>query len=341
MSELGDLEKVDLRTVWNDEARDFTPWLAKENLGLLEDTIGIELELEATEKGVGPFDADILCKDTVEDQWVLIENQLERTDHKHLGQLLTYASGLGAVTVVWISDRFNDQHRSALDWLNEITEEGINFFGLEMELWKIADSPPAPKFNVVSKPNDWSDTVSSAAGREEVSEIKKLQREYWTELKEKLEERGSRVRPRTPKPQHSASYAVGRSRCRLKARVNTRDNVIAVQLQLADEAEAEPLFNLLREERDDIERQIGESLDWQPKPDKKRFVIGVRWNADPTDKEDWSEQHQRLVETLESFHEAFSRRLKVIDPEEWTSETGDVSVDGTNSMKEDAHPTEV
>src|SRR5947209_15269178 len=154
---LGRLQTVDLREVWMNESSGFTPWLAQaENLKLLGETIGIELECEAQEKEVGPFRADILCKDTATDSWVLIENQLERTDHGHLGQLLTYAAGLEAVTIVWIAERFTEEHRATLDWLNERTEESINFFGLEVELWRIGDSAIAPKFNVVSKPNEWT-----------------------------------------------------------------------------------------------------------------------------------------------------------------------------------------
>jgi hypothetical protein len=125
---LGRLEKVDMREVWTHEAADFTPWLAaEENLALLGEAIGIDLELEAQEQSVGPFHADILCKDIATDCWVLVENQLERTDHSHLGQLLTYAAGLDAVTIVWVASRFTDEHRAALDWLNKVTREGINF----------------------------------------------------------------------------------------------------------------------------------------------------------------------------------------------------------------------
>src|SRR5258708_3912238 len=138
---LGRLTKVDLREVFATEAGDFTPWLAREeNLALLSESIGISLQCEAQEKEVGPFRADILCKDTMTDNWVLIENQIERTDHTHLGQLLTYAAGLQAVTIVWVAQRFTEEHRAALDWLNEHTDEQINFFGLEIELWKIGDS---------------------------------------------------------------------------------------------------------------------------------------------------------------------------------------------------------
>ena len=191
---LGRLTRVDLRDIWTREADDFTPWLAREeNLTILSETLGIDLELEAQEKAVGPFRADVLCKDIGTGTWVLIENQLERTDHGHLGQLLTYASGLEAVTIVWIAARFTEEHRSTLDWLNRITDESFRFFALEIELWRIGESPTAPKFNVVSKPNDWSRSVAQAARSIEDSELSQtrlLQRRtgvpsipYWTRRK--------------------------------------------------------------------------------------------------------------------------------------------------------------
>src|SRR5438477_3647796 len=122
MSSLGRLERVDLRSIWTNEARDFTPWLAtEENLKLLSEAIGMELTLETVERGVGPYSADIVCKDPACDAWVLIENQIEKTDHSHLGQLLTYTAGVNASTVVWISSRFTEEHRAALDWLNKYT----------------------------------------------------------------------------------------------------------------------------------------------------------------------------------------------------------------------------
>ena len=118
MPELGRLESVDLREAWETEAQDFTPWLAK-NLSVLAETLDMELELEAVETNVGPFRADILCKNADGGAWVLIENQLERTNHSHLGQLLTYAAGLNAVTICWIAARFTEEHRATLDWLND------------------------------------------------------------------------------------------------------------------------------------------------------------------------------------------------------------------------------
>ena len=136
--QLGKLSQISLREVWKNEAGSFTPWLAEgANLALLSEVLELELELEGQEQEVGPFRADILCKDAGTDRWVLIENQLERTDYTHLGQLLTYAAGLQAVTIVWIAERFTEEHRAALDWLNDITDERFNFFGIEVELWRI------------------------------------------------------------------------------------------------------------------------------------------------------------------------------------------------------------
>ena len=179
MTNLGRLEKVELRDIWKTEDRDFTPWLAQEeNMSVLCETLLMDLEVEAQEQNVGPFRADILCKDVNDGSWVLIENQLERTDHTHLGQLLTYAAGLDAVTIVWVAARFTDEHRAALDWLNDHTDEKIRFFGLEVELWKIGESIAAPKFNIISKPNEWTRSISRASARivsEVVAEFKKMQ----------------------------------------------------------------------------------------------------------------------------------------------------------------------
>lgn len=149
---LGKLQKVEIRKIWPKEDANFTPWLAREeNISLLSEELNLELEVQAQEERVGPFRADILCKDITSDHYILIENQFGKTDHGHLGQILTYASGLNALTVIWIAEKFVDEHRAALDWLNSITDESVSFFGIEIELYKIGDSDPAPMFNIVSK----------------------------------------------------------------------------------------------------------------------------------------------------------------------------------------------
>ena len=185
---LGKLEKVQIRSVWKKEDAHFTPWLgSEENIALLSETIGVELEVTSIEQRVGIFRADIICKDVDNDKIVLIENQFEYTDHKHLGQLLTYASGTQAVTMIWIAEHFTEEHRSVLDWLNRITDESTDFFGIEVELYRIGNSEPAPKFNIVSKPNEWSRNLRRAARNVEMTETREIQLEYWQELRKLLD----------------------------------------------------------------------------------------------------------------------------------------------------------
>lgn len=322
---LARLSQVDVRNIWTTEAGDFTPWLAREeNLALLGDTVGIELELEATEKDVGPFRADILCKDTATGHWVLIENQLARTDHTHLGQLLTYAAGLKAVTIIWIADRFTEEHRAALDWLNEITDDRFNFFGLEIELWRIADSPVAPKFNMISKPNDWTKTIGSAANRideNDLTDTKLLQQEYWAALRELLLDRKGPVKPQKPLPQHWANFAVGRSNFSLHALVNTQRQVIAANLSCYGD-DAKPHFYMLTDDKEAIEREMGQPLVWEELPNKKVSRISLERPADPTNKTDWPTQHEWLADTLERLHRVFAPRVKTLNAKEYEPRNG-------------------
>ncbi len=317
MEELGELIKVPLREFWEEEAGNFTPWLAdEENIGLLGETIGFDLEVEAQEKNVGQFRADILCKDTVTDNWVLIENQLERTDHTHLGQLLTYAAGLDAVTVVWIAKGFTDEHRAALDWLNEITDEGFSFFGLEIELWRIGDSPMAPKFNVVSHPNDWTKTVSRIS-RNELTPTDQLYLEYWTTLREFLEERNGVIRPVKPLPRYWMPFAVGQSNFWLSASTSVKGQRLCVSLTLRD-PNAKPHFYLLERDKVDIEKKIGAELEWGGKYEQKQSYISLfLYDADPEDLQDWDRQHLWLCEQLEAFHKVFSPRVKGLDASDY------------------------
>jgi hypothetical protein len=182
---LGRMEKVALRQAWPDERANFTPWLAQdENLTQLGESLGIELEPEAVEKQVGPFAADILAKTVPDERWVLIENQIEATDHGHLGQLLTYAAGLDARIIIWIAETFREEHRAAIDFLNQATSEDYAFFAVQIELYRIGDSAPAPRFFVVAKPNNWSKQAQTArqATEGELNQIQQLSFEYWSSL---------------------------------------------------------------------------------------------------------------------------------------------------------------
>ena len=163
MINLGKLEEViDIRSVWPDEAHDFTPWLAQpENMEILADTIGIEITVEDTEVSVGDFRADITAYETDTDRKILIENQLKDTNHEHLGKLITYAAGTGADFIIWIVKHVRDEHRAAVEWLNNHTDEQIGFFLCEIKVFQIGDSMKAPKFEVIEKPNDWVKRRSS------------------------------------------------------------------------------------------------------------------------------------------------------------------------------------
>ncbi len=323
---LSRMDTVDLRKIWASEATGFTPWLAQDdNIKLLGETIDIELEVTAQEREVGRFRADILCRDTVNNHWVLIENQLERTDHTHLGQLMTYAAGLDAVTIIWIAAHFTEEHRAAIDWLNRITQENINFFGLEIELWRIGDSPIAPKFNMVCKPNAGAKTVQTSAEKGELSETKKLQLEYWTQFRQLMEENQSFVRCQKPQPQHWTCFAVGRAHFHLVARVNTQAQEVAAYLCISG-PEKEQHFQLLQSRHKQlVEDHMKWPLEWRELPDAKESQVVACSEADPTDRSDWHNQHVWLKGILESFHRVFSPIVKDLDASDYRTadEEGD------------------
>lgn len=316
---LGRLERVELRDIWPTEDRDFTPWLAGEtNLELLGEAIGLELELEAQEKDVGPFRADILCKNVDDDSWVLIENQIEKTDHKHLGQLLTYAAGLQAVTIVWVASKFTEEHRAALDWLNQITDENFRFFGLEVELWRIDTSIAAPKFNIISKPNNWSKSISQAAQRiseQATTETKEIQYRYWQNLIEYLQTSGSKLKPQNPRPRHWQIFTIGRSGVHISAIVNTRENRIGVELCMNNPKTSKAFFSLLEKDKDAIENEVGQHLEWRELPEKTTSKIILFLDANPTDETKWSAQHTWFRENIEKFDRVFRNRIKNLDIE--------------------------
>lgn len=335
MPELGRLKPVDLRDVWQKEDQDFTPWLAEdENIGILGETLGLDLEVEAQEKDVGPFRADILCRDansTDHDALVLIENQLERTDHTHLGQLLTYAAGLHTVTIIWIAQRFTDEHRAALDWLNDITDERFRFFGLEVELWKIGESLAAPKFNVVSKPNEWARSAGEGArlvASGEVSPLRLQYKAYWTAFSDYLAARGSPLAMRKPLAESWASFSIGRSHSHIEAVVSKQKNRLRVCLTLKGQ-DAKPHFHLLREKAAAVEDAIGSSIDWWELPARQASVISIDQEVeDLLREEDWTRQHAWLADMLERFHAVFRPLVLDLDAADWIREEGELDVAG-------------
>ena len=314
---LGRLEKLDdLRSYWEREDTHFTPWLAgDENITLLGDTIGIELEVQEQEANVGPFRADILCRNTADNSLVLIENQLERTDHGHLGQLLTYAAGLDAVTLVWVVEKFTEEHRAALDWLNRITDDSFHFFGLEIELWRIGDSVAAPKFNIVAKPNDWSKTVKEAAeSHRELSSGQQLRVEYWGSFGEFIVQKKAAFKPPKPYPSNWMGYGVGRTGAHLLVVLNQNEAFITLE---TDNRNHPGWFHMLREDQENIERELGFALEWNERPSQQYASMRVSQNIDALSREEWPAIHDWMLEKMTAMREVFRPRVKALDDSGW------------------------
>lgn len=296
---LSKLERVPLREAWKHEASDFTPWLAETgNLDALADALGIsELVLVATEHWVGDFKLDILCTDG--DEQVIIENQLEKTNHTHLGQIIAYAAGVGARKVIWVAESFRPEHAAALQFLNEHTTDELSFFAVEVELWRIGDSPLAPKFEVVVKPDEWT-----KAGREQAraaastSPTKQLQQKFWMALIEHLATKAPNIRPQKPRPQHWLNNSIGRSGIGLNITANTRDERLGVELWLSNQ-DAKKHFANLASQKQDIENKLGFELDWQELPDSRACRI-ASWlpKASIEDEGRWVEYIDWLTQRL-------------------------------------------
>jgi hypothetical protein len=310
---IGKLKKVDLRQLWKGEASDFTPWLAKEeNIESLSELIGIELEVITEEKSVGPFRADILCKSTIDDSYVLVENQLEKTDHNHLGQLMTYAAGLEAVTIIWISKKFTEEHRAALDWLNRITDEEIKFFGIEVEAYQIGDSMPAPMFQMVSKPNDWTKAIHSIKRQGTLTGAKTINLEYWTELKGYFEAKGTKIKSQKPSPQHWTNFAIGKSDYHMSAVHSVRDKFIRVEF-LINGNDSKEKFDELKEKYElDSYDKIDNQLIWDKLEGRKVSWVYIQKDVDVNNKSDWPNQFQWILTNLEKMDDFFRPKLKTI-----------------------------
>ena len=312
---LSTITQVDLRDCWQSESGDFTPWLAKEeNMKLLAEALNIdELEVIAQEEYVGPYRADILCKEQSTDKYVLIENQLEKTDHTHLGQVMTYVAGLDAVTIIWIAERFTEEHRAAIDWLNSITNKEFNFFGIEIKLIKIGESPAAPVFNVIAKPNDWSKSarsVSSQKSMDNKTDAEKFRYEFWLAFNEYMNDNPSKLfRPQGASDNHWMNIAVGTSKATICLLLNQRDNILTVQLYLNDDKDKKK-FDTLYTIKNQAEVAIGSPLEWRRLDGKKSSTIDLYKHCEVTDKSNQNEMFAWFREYTEKFVSFFKPILR-------------------------------
>ncbi|MEI6761802.1 MAG: DUF4268 domain-containing protein [Betaproteobacteria bacterium] len=310
---LSKLERVPLREAWKHEANDFTPWLSEaENLNALADALELgSLELVASEHWVGDFKLDILCTNG-EDQ-VIIENQLEKTNHSHLGQIITYAAGVGAKKVIWVAETFRPEHIAALEFLNQNTTEDLNFFAVEVELWRIGDSPFAPKFEVVVRPNEW---VKS--GREQArvastsTPTKQRLLKFWSALNEYLATHAPNIRPQKPQPQHWLNNSIGRSGFALNPTASHREKRLGVELYI-HHADSKRHYQTLLAQRGAIEAKLGYKLDWQELPDAHSCRIAAwRHECPLEDETHWPDYIKWFTETLVKMNSVFRPTIQAL-----------------------------
>lgn len=298
MISLGKMKRItDLRTVWSHEAHDFTKWLAEEsNLQELSDAVGIDIDLEERESSVGSFNVDLYATESGTGRKIIIENQLEDTNHDHLGKLITYASGKGAEVIIWIVKRARDEHRQAIEWLNQHTDSNIGFFLVEIELWQIDESLLAPKFNVVEKPNDWAKTMKSMEG---MSETERLKLEFWQAFNDQMENNPDFQREfnlRKPQAQHWYDLSLGTSSYYISLNINTQKKKIDAGLYIPNDKE---LFHKFEEQGEAFKQAIGKDVEFRDAGKSSRILIYHSINV--KDRTRWPEVADWFFETALKF----------------------------------------
>lgn len=270
---LGKLKELDVRSVWGHEQYDFSKWLASpENIEQLGDVLNLSLVDVETEKFVGAYRCDILCKDEITGKVVLIENQLEQTNHDHLGKIITYASGLDASVVVWIVASAREEHASAIQWLNTHTTDDVSFFLIEVHAYTIGDSVPAPMFKIIEQPNDFVKQVKSISKSQQLNDTQTKRLEFWNKFNDVLEERGRPFNKRKATIHHWYSVAIGSSQCHISIDLVNSDHKIRVGLWISDNKQ---LFDKMYEHRDEIERVAGFPLKWERLDAKKASLFST------------------------------------------------------------------
>ena len=319
MNDFGELKRVPLREIWSNEASDFTPWLA-ENIEALGEALGLDLELTGKEAAVGDFSLDLLAKDLNSARNVIIENQLNPTDHNHLGQLLTYAAGLDASTVIWISETVRDEHRQALEWLNQKTGIDTQFFAVVVEVLKIDDSQPAFNFKPVVFPNEWQKSERQKASTNTSPKLEKC-REYFQGLIDALRDihdfpGSSSVRAQNKYRQYFAAGMSGIYYRAAFSKVSSVPNASAC-IYMQGNIHGQ-LFDVLETRKAEINSKFGTELDWELKDGRKHSTISVYSDGDiessDSELEEIRQWHiQNLLKLKEVFTPEIERALETID----------------------------
>lgn len=306
---LGKLQEVDIRNVWQHEQYDFSKWLAgEENIQELGETLNLSLTDVETEKFVGNYRCDILCKDELTGKVVLIENQLEPTNHDHLGKIITYASGLDASVVVWIVATAKQEHSSAVEWLNKHTDSDLSFFLIELHAYKIGDSAPAPQFKIIEQPNDFAKSVKDISKKSDLSDSERNRLEFWTQLNEILDARGKPFNKRKATTDHWYSVAMGSSECHISIDLVNKEHKIRVGVWIDDNKK---LFDHFYTNKEEIEKSCGFKLNWERIDNKKASSICTYiQNLDFDNHSNYPELINKSIDLVLIVREAFVPYLK-------------------------------
>ena len=306
MTNLGTLKEItDLRSIWPHEALNFTPWVA-ENVDLLADAVGLDITVDETESSVGDFNVDIYASETGTDRKIIIENQLEDTDHDHLGKLITYASGKGADVVIWVVKHAREEHKAAVEWLNNHTDDKIGFFLCEIKLFQIGDSQIAPAFTVVERPNDWTKEIRKTAS---ANSTQQQRLEYWQAFNDYAfsDANFSRIfNKRKPTTDHWMDFSIGSSACHIAVLQIQKRKAVDVELYINDDKE---LFKSLFAHKDEIEKNMEMELEWKELPERKASRILIEKTVDLDDRATWPEQFDYIMDTCIKMKRAFKRYL--------------------------------
>lgn len=270
MAEIGRLIEVDVRELWKHEQYDFSNWLVKEsNIEYLNEILGLTLIEVDKEINVGPYRCDIVATDETSGLKVIIENQLESTNHDHLGKIITYASGIDAKVIVWIVREAKEEHRAAIEWLNNYTSSEIDFFLIEIHAYKIGDSNPAPKFEVVEKPNDFvKRSKNKDDGELNTSQTERLI--FWTQFNEKILSKGKPFNLRKPTTDHWYDVAIGTSAAKIAVDLVNKENCIILELYIHSDKK---LYDSLFEKKNEIEGELDMNFEWDRLDSKKASRI--------------------------------------------------------------------
>ncbi|WP_160135344.1 DUF4268 domain-containing protein [Halococcus salsus] len=302
-----------VRDYWTHEAHDFTPWLAdsvrNEKVSHLEDELGLDLEVIETERSVGRYNLDILAEVIDDGRQVVIENQLEQSDHDHLGKSIAYAAGVDADIIVWIAPEFSDEHCDAFQWLNQNSREGIDLFAIRLEVWKISESPPAVRLNSIEDPSEWKKKAQRSDG--EITDVKQLQEEFWTQFRDRIEQSSTQLSSRKPKPRHYYSNPIGKSGFHISFVNLFSEDELFVDFIIEDN---EAAFWDLKSNEETIEEELGYEVQWEEPREthggNMRSNIRVVRGADLENREQWEEYLDWLLEYGERFHEVFRHRIQ-------------------------------